>query len=85
MIKQNNIVYVPWIGPGNGFRYILTVYDTSFEKRLFNIAFNAPSMVTAGNMFTYWRDQFLKLNEFNDENFIYELYNISLGKRRIIK
>lgn len=84
-MNQSNIIYVPWIGPGNGFRYILNVYDTSFKNKLFNIAFNAPSMVIAGSMFEYWRDHFLKLNEFSDDHFIYELYNISLGKRRIIK
>lgn len=81
-----NTVYVPYIVSSNGYKFILTVYTKDSNENLFSIEFNAPSMVMAGNMFVYWRDKFLKINNFiDDKNFIYELYNISLGKRRVIK
>lgn len=80
-------VYVPYINPGLGYRYVLTVYNGSLDlcDLMFTQGFNAPSMVVAGNMFQEWRKKFLELNGFKDDNFIYELYNISLGKRRLIK
>ena len=80
-------VYVPYIKTGIGYKYVLTVYEKQIspEFLIFTYEFNAPSMVIANNMFTEWRKNFLELNGFKDDNFIYELYNISLGKRRVIK
>lgn len=81
-----NKIYVPYINTGNGYKYIITVYTKDSNEYLFSLEYRAPSMVIANNMFIRWRELFLQINDFkDDQNFIYEIYNISLGKRRIIK
>lgn len=86
-MNQNKVIFIPNIGPGMGYRYVLIVYKESLDlcNLMFTQSFNAPSMVIAGNMFQEWRKKFLELNGFKDDNLIYEIYNISLGKRRVIK
>lgn len=79
------VIYCPYMNPAMGYRFILTVYDKAVNERMLCLNFNAPSMVVAGDMFVRWREKFLEINGFEDDNFIYEIYNISLGKRRVIK
>lgn len=70
---------------GYGWRFRLSVFDNDFDDQIYTCYFMAPSMVTARQVAANWRAEFLIQNGINEDLFIYDLYNLSFGDRRLIK
>lgn len=71
---------------GYGWRFRLMVFENDdCDTPIFESYFCAPSMVLARHILSNFRAEFLVANGITDDNFVYDLYNLSLGDRRKIK
>lgn len=71
---------------GYGWRFRLMVFEDNLDEPIFSGFFLAPSLVLGRTIAYNWRKEFKMQNDITDEsNFVYDLYNLSLGDRRKVK